>query len=53
MDLKSIQSDIVTSTEASGFNESAAEVFVSSYEIVKIKYCIRIKEFLNVSITCK
>ena len=43
MDLKSIQSDIVTSTKASGFNESVAEVFVSSYEIVKIKSCIRMK----------
>ena len=35
MDLKSIQSDVVTSTEVSGFDKSAAEAFVSSYEIVK------------------
>ena len=42
MDLKSIQSDIVTSTKASGFDKSAAEAFVSSYEIVK-KYHTRIE----------
>ena len=53
MDLKSIQSDIVTSTKASGFDKSAAEVFVSSYEIVKIKYHIRIRESLDVSNICK
>ena len=35
MDLKSIQSDIVTSTKASGFDKSAAEVFVSSYKVAK------------------
>lgn len=43
MDLKSIQSDIVTSAKASGFDKSAAEAFVSSYEIVKKKYHIRIE----------
>ena len=53
MDLKIIQSKFVTSTKVSGFNESAAEEFVSSYEIVKIKHCTRIKESLNVSIVCK
>ena len=53
MDLKIIQSKFVTSTKVSGFNKSAAEVFVSSYEIVKIKYRIRIKESLSVSIICK
>ena len=53
MDLKIIQSEFVTSTKVSGFNESAAEVFVSSYEIVRIKSCIRIKESLDVSIICK
>ena len=42
MDLKSIQSDIVTSAKASGFDKSAAEAFVSSYEIVK-KYHIRVE----------
>ena len=43
MDLKIIQSKFVTSTKVSGFNKSAAEVFVSSFGIVKIKNCIRIK----------
>ena len=52
MVLKSIQSDIVTSTKASGFNESVAEVFVSSYEIVK-KYHTRIEDSLDVSNICK
>ena len=52
MVLKSIQSDIVTSTKASGFDKSAAEVFVSSYEIVK-KYHTRIEDSLDVSNICK
>ena len=52
MDLKSIQSDIVTSAKASGFDKSAAEAFVSSYEIVK-KYHSRIEDSLDVSNICK
>ena len=52
MDLKSIQSDIVTSAKASGFDKSAAEAFVSSYKTVE-KYHTRIEDSLDVSNICK